>query len=94
MKSKFSNSEKNKENTNDKNLAIEQESSEVDAGSPGISSIKSNKTIVIVASALLITVVLYFMFFRGDDSNKSEKLEEVINTTSESGQTPARAEKI
>lgn len=94
MKSKFNNNEKNTENTHDKNLAIEQENSEVDASGSGIPGAKNNKTMVIVASAVLITVVLYFLFFRSDSSNKPEKLEEVINTTSESGQTPAKAEKI
>ncbi len=94
MKSKFNNSDKTKENINNKNPVIEQEDSEVEAGGPGIASIKSNKTMVIVASALLVSVVLYFLFFRGNDSNKAEKLEEVINTTSDSGQTPAKAEKI
>ena len=96
MKSKFSNTEKTKDPANNKNLGLEhqEESSEVDAGGPEVASMKNNKTMIIVASALLITAVLYFLFFSGNNTNKTEKLEEVPSTVTNAGQAPAKPEII
>lgn len=69
------------------------EGSDIESNTSSISSVKSNKVAVIVASAVLITVVIYFLFFKGENKTE-EKLQPVEAPTpaqvaaSDSGKSP------